>query len=240
MGIYQAYLPLVITLFILLLLVECIRNQWKISNTIINGIKALIPIILGLIAYFGILKFFLYYYQIELDKYQGIDSMGQFELKTLPGLIKKCFRNTLFLFKEEYCSINHTGVIKLGALILMICILVFVIYSLYYRHAGIQNVLSVILLGVFLVIGANSIEIMCPGSSIYCLMVYSMAGLICAPILINRYSRDWFMQNYLGYFYTPASEEMVQKLESETKDMPSYLDSGSIKVIDGTVVVKRG
>lgn len=33
-----------ITLFILLLLVECIRNQWKISNTIINGIKALIPI----------------------------------------------------------------------------------------------------------------------------------------------------------------------------------------------------
>ena len=71
-------------------------------------------------------------------------------------------------------------------------------------------------------------------------MVYSMAGLICAPILKNRYSRDWFMQNYLGYFYTPASEEMVQKLESETKDMPSYLDSGSIKVIDGTVVVKRG
>lgn len=346
MGIYQAYLPLVITLFILLLLVECIRNQWKISNTIINGIKALIPIILGLIAYFGILKFFLYYYQIELDKYQGIDSMGQFELKTLPGLIKKCFRNTLFLFKEEYCSINHTGVIKLGALILMICMLVFVIYSLYYRHAGIQNVLSVILLGAFLVIGANSIEIMCPGSSIYCLMVYSMAGLICAPILlselcaeiqnkvrgkfiniwqwvliltgacvilnyawqangnymssyyttkqtvsyfqalvtriksvdgysdqypvafigenyedesfenswantpfwygglspilINRYSRDWFMQNYLGYFYTPASEEIVQKLESETKDMPSYPDSGSIKVIDGTVVVKRG
>ena len=108
MGIYQAYLPLVITLFILLLLVECIRNQWKISNTIINGIKALIPIILGLIAYFGILKFFLYYYQIELDKYQGIDSMGQFELKTLPGLIKKCFRNTLFLFKEEYCSINQS------------------------------------------------------------------------------------------------------------------------------------
>ena len=61
-----------------------------------------------------------------------------------------------------------------------------------------------------------------------------------SPILINRYSRDWFMQNYLGYFYTPASEEIVQKLESETKDMPSYPDSGSIKVIDGTVVVKRG
>ena len=37
-----------------------------------------------------------------------------------------------------------------------------------------------------MVIGANSIEIMCPGSSIYCLMVYSMAGLICAPILLSE------------------------------------------------------
>ena len=57
---------------------------------------------------------------------------------------------------------------------------------------------------------------------------------------IHGQTHRFGMQNYLGYFYTPASEEIVQKLESETKDMPSYPDSGSIKVIDGTVVVKRG
>ena len=31
-----------------------------------------------------------------------------------------------------------------------------------------------------------------------------------------------------------------KKLEMEAKDMPSYPDSESIKVIDGVVVVKRG
>lgn len=61
-----------------------------------------------------------------------------------------------------------------------------------------------------------------------------------SPILINRYSRDWFMSNYLGYTYETVSDEMLQKLEVETKDMPSYPDSGSIAVIDGVVVVKRG
>ena len=61
-----------------------------------------------------------------------------------------------------------------------------------------------------------------------------------STILINRYSRDWFMSNYLGYTYETVSDEMLQKLEVETKDMPSYPDSGSIAVIDGVVVVKRG
>lgn len=48
------------------------------------------------------------------------------------------------------------------------------------------------------------------------------------------------MSNYLGYTYETVSDEMLQKLEVETKDMPSYPDSGSIAVIDGVVVVKRG
>lgn len=47
------------------------------------------------------------------------------------------------------------------------------------------------------------------------------------------------MSSYLGYFYEPVSDEVQKKLKMETKDMPSYPDSGSIKVIDGVVIVKR-
>ena len=60
------------------------------------------------------------------------------------------------------------------------------------------------------------------------------------PILDKQLFKRLVYAKLFGIFYTPASEEIVQKLESETKDMPSYPDSGSIKVIDGTVVVKRG
>ena len=48
------------------------------------------------------------------------------------------------------------------------------------------------------------------------------------------------MFSYLGYSYEPVSDEVQKKLKMETKDMPSYPYSGSIKVIDGVVVVKRG
>ena len=48
------------------------------------------------------------------------------------------------------------------------------------------------------------------------------------------------MFSYLGYSYEPVSDEVQKKLEMEAKDMPSYPDSESIKVIDGVVVVKRG
>ena len=48
------------------------------------------------------------------------------------------------------------------------------------------------------------------------------------------------MFSYLGYSYEPVSDEVQKKAGMEAKDMPSYPDSESIKVIDGVVVVKRG
>ena len=51
MGIYQAYLPLTITLFVLFLLTECIRKEWGIIETLKKGIKSVSTILLGIIFY---------------------------------------------------------------------------------------------------------------------------------------------------------------------------------------------
>lgn len=345
MGTYQAYLPLTIALFVLLLLEECIQKQWKIIETFTNGIKMLAVLIGGAAAYFGVLKVFLWHYDIELNSYQGIDSMGKIDIREIPTLIMRCLKNCLLLFRRDYSSISSTAVIRAGVLSLMACTLIFVILNLYMRHAGMQNIISVIVLCIFLVIASDSIEIMCPNSAIYSLMTYGVVVLFCTPIilceicpdlltgfrekflniwqwivtvtvmvmvlnyawqangnymssyyttqqtvayfetlitriksvegysdqypvafigedyedesfsnnwrttpfwygghtltLLNNYSRDWFLRNYLGYTYTPVSDEIQKTLEEQTVDMPSYPDDGSIKVIDGVVVVKR-
>lgn len=345
MGIYQAYLPLTITLFVLLLLVQCIEKKWNIIDTVFNGMKALMCIVTGVIVYYVLLKFFLGYYHTSLNSYQGIDSMGQIDLKTLPMIIKKCVINCMLLFQRDYCSINDTRILKFGVLIIIICAIVLVITNLYRRRADIQNIVCVLTLSLFLVIASDSIEIMCPCSDIYCLMVYSISILFCTPIflaeicpekslvqckyltnlwdwvltlsviviiinyvwqangnymssyyttqqtvayfqtlvtriksvegysdkypvafigenyeddsfknlwsktpfwygghtpvLINRYSRDWFMTNYLGYSYISVSEAVQKELEKQTVDMPCYPEAGSIKVIENVVVVKR-
>lgn len=346
MGIYQAYLPWTIALFVLLLLTKCIGEEWNLYRTIVNGIKSVGVILGGLLGYFAILNFFLWKDNVVLDTYQGINSMGRIELKELPGIIKKIIKNCAFLYKSNYFSITTTKIVRDAVLILMIGSLLFVVVYMITNKKRLSNIISVLMLGVFLMIAADSIEIMCPGSDIYCLMVYGMAVLFFTPIvlnelyplklsgvcaklkcggkwivllaslpliinftwqangnymsgywtteqtvayfetlvtriksvdgysdkypvafigenyeddsfsnswqntpfwygghtsiLINRYSRDWFMSNYLGYTYETVSDEMLQKLEVETKDMPSYPDSGSIAVIDGVVVVKRG
>ena len=85
MGIYQAYLPLTITLFVLFLLTECIRKEWGIIETLKKGIKSVSTILLGIIFYYVFLKFFLWYYDASLASYKGIDSMGKIEWKTLSG-----------------------------------------------------------------------------------------------------------------------------------------------------------
>lgn len=74
MGIYQAYLPLTITLFVLFLLTECIRKEWGIIETLKKGIKSVSTILLGIIFYYVFLKFFLWYYDASLASYKGIDS----------------------------------------------------------------------------------------------------------------------------------------------------------------------
>lgn len=57
---------------------------------------------------------------------------------------------------------------------------------------------------------------------------------------INAYSRNRWIQQYFGYKIPIANEETVRKLKKqpEVKEMPCWPDSGSIKVIDDTVVIK--
>ena len=346
MGIYQAYLPWTIALFVLLLLITCIREKWSVYITFIKGIRCVGAILAGVLGYFSIVKFLLWKEKVVLDTYQGIDSMGHINLKEIPQIIKRIIKNCLFLYKANYYSITTTKIVRYAVCALIVGTLIFVVSYICMNRKNISNVISVLLLGFLLIVAADSIEIMCPDSDIYCLMVYGMSVLFLTPILltelypvklskilsrikecgdwiifvgamllvinfiwqangnymsgywtteqtvsyfetlvtriksaagysdeypvafigenyedksfsntwqntpfwygghtsilINRYSRDWFMSNYLGYSYEPVSDEVQKKLEMETKDMPSYPDSGSIKVIDGVIVVKRG
>lgn len=57
---------------------------------------------------------------------------------------------------------------------------------------------------------------------------------------LNVYSRNDFIRNLVGYSFATASDEETNELmeKEETQKMPSYPDYGSIKVIDGILVVK--
>lgn len=57
---------------------------------------------------------------------------------------------------------------------------------------------------------------------------------------INAYSRKWFISAYLGYEPVEVSYEEGMQLSEDplVQEMPRYPDEGSIKVINGVLVVK--
>ena len=65
---------------------------------------------------------------------------------------------------------------------------------------------------------------------------YNMGGR--SQTLINLYSQKDFLKRYLGYNQTVVEEQGGMDDLLEVRQMPSYPDDGSIKIIDNTVVVK--
>ncbi len=60
--------------------------------------------------------------------------------------------------------------------------------------------------------------------------------------LINVYSRDSFIRRYLGFDIAFAGEEELESLENDPRvtEMPVYPYYGSVRRIDGTIVVRLG
>lgn len=63
-----------------------------------------------------------------------------------------------------------------------------------------------------------------------------------APDLVNSYSRENFVKNYLGFDIAFASEESLEKLRNDERvqQMAEYPYYGSVEKIDNYIVVKLG
>ena len=93
LGIYQAYVPITISLMVILSLRNNLSEKSESLNIIKQGIKYVVTLILGIIVYYIFLKICLMAYNTQLNSYQGIDKMGAIKLSQLPGLLQRTFMN---------------------------------------------------------------------------------------------------------------------------------------------------
>ena len=61
-----------------------------------------------------------------------------------------------------------------------------------------------------------------------------------ASVMLNAYSREDWIKNYIGYTVQWASDVQLAEIKktAEFKSMPVWPDAGSIRVINGCVVVR--
>lgn len=188
-GIYQAYLPLTISLFILLLIKHILENNMTVKKFFSRGIYYCACILLGMILYFVILKICLQVYHVALSSYQGISSMGNLSISQIPALLKNAVVSFLKLPVEDYCGLAPTGTLKIGYLLLaVLCIFVVFRNVLAVKKPG--NAFMFAIAGILFPVAANFIVIMCPQSDIYTLMVCGFVAILFVPVvLLDRMGR---------------------------------------------------
>ena len=184
MGIYQAYVPLTISMFVLLLIKQLLQEDVKAARIIWRGLCDCGTIILGLLLYFLFLKFFLVVLHITLDTYQGISDMGKISLAQMPSLIWTAFRGFCTFPFTGYASIAQTAVLKAAYVVLCPVSLLILICIAFLKKKKTSQIILLAALCFTLPIAINFIAVMCPDSTIYTLMVYAFALVPCVPLIL--------------------------------------------------------
>ena len=182
LGIYQAYLPVTAAVFVLQLYRQTLEEDIGFAKLLRRGIYACLSLVLGLLLYFALTKLSLVYYGRELSSYQGINSMGQLDLVQLPELIITAFRKSFELPLQDYCNLAPSGLLKIAYWALYGISAIIVVSILLTRRKKPGHMIMALILSVVFPIAVNLIEIMCPTSRIYTLMVFSCVVPLFVPI----------------------------------------------------------
>ena len=184
LGIYQAYIPFTIGIFVLLLLQQALKGQSSLWLLIWRGVYYCLALILGLCCYYLFMQITLRLYGTVLSDYQGIDQMGRMSFNDLPHLVKEAFYLFCTFPLKNHYGLASMKLIKLAYVALAGISAVIMGYILLTRTKNIGLALFSMLMCLLFPIAANFVVIMCPESWIYTLMVYSfvLAGYI--PLIL--------------------------------------------------------
>lgn len=184
LGIYQAYLPITAAMFVLLMIKQGLTEDVGFVQLLKRGLYYCGSMVAGLVLYYVAMQGSLLVAGVTLDDYQGISSMGSLSLAQIPELVWQTLKAFVSLVTEDYCDLAQNGFLKLCYLLTYLGTAAMVVWTLIRKKKSWDNVLMVVLLGMVFPIAANAIRIMCPDSDIRTLMVYGMAVVLIAPLVL--------------------------------------------------------
>lgn len=174
MGIYQAYLPMMISVFLLLTIEKLLNTEISIKDIVQTGFTY-IGIILGaLVTYYGLLQWRLHHTGKTLSDYQGINELGTSGISNIGSAIYAAYKAFIQTFVADYASISATPIINVMRMVICVCALIMLMFYLAWNHTLYSLIrLFLLMLAVLMIpLAFGSIHLMCPDSAIYTLMVY--------------------------------------------------------------------
>lgn len=206
LGIYQAYLPVTVTILLVWLIRKGLENGEESPKKIfLSGVMYCLNILIALIVYRLIVEGIIqianyvieYHYdwveafsygtkveKISLESYQGINNMGQMSVGKFFGAIWTAFSSFYLLPFCDYCSLAQNLVLKILYPVFYLFSSGMIVYTMKVRKFRLPRILTVAFLWLIFPVAVNLIAVMCPDSDIYTLMVYSFVMVGCTPLLL--------------------------------------------------------
>lgn len=184
LGIYQAYVPITISIFVLRLLQQTLSGGTDVKALILRGLRCCGALLLGLVFYFLFLKVSLALYGTNLSGYQGVDQMGKLTLTELLHQIKLAYYMFLKTPFRDFWGLVNTPLLKVLYLLLQ-CVSGGMILWLLCRYVR-SWLLALAACALCLVFpaAAGFVMIMCPQSDVYTLMMYAYVLVPCTPLVL--------------------------------------------------------
>jgi Glucosyl transferase GtrII len=192
LGIYQAYYPLISSIYMIILIKMCINEKFEFKDVILTGVKFLSSLLLGYVLYRLFLDYFLHVSNISLSAYEGINEMGKIDIYLLPKQIKEIYKILIKMPLSNYCTINGTKIIRYS--FLFIYIISFINFFILIKNNFQKKKFSLIaLLGVLILlfpISINSILILVPNGRVYTLMQMAFVCIFYLVIVLDDYNLE--------------------------------------------------
>lgn len=190
LGIYQAYFANAACLLLMMVIMLCVdfdsERTWK--EILITAIRYLAVLALGMVLYFVLNKFFLNYWGVQLNGYQGIDTMGKMTLADLVRTVKLCYSQFINLCYGHVCYLNPTSWVKRSFFVIMVIYAVGALTKIF----GEKNcVVKKVFLGLgfcLIPLGSFLVYVMVPNGWVYALMAYAVVFVpVFALVWVDHY-----------------------------------------------------
>ncbi|WP_455615424.1 glucosyltransferase domain-containing protein [Eisenbergiella sp.] len=184
-SIYQAYFPFAASLYIILLLSGCMEKKNMLPTAFLYGTE----LIIALLGYLGLTKFYCIYTGTELSNFHGISNMGNSDIGRIFETIKIVFQRFWMLFSDGL-EINYNWFCR-------IIFLVFILVSTFilgmkvlelFREGKIFILVQCVIFYILFPVGTLGIYIMCPKTDdVYSIMLYPVVMfIVCAVVFVNK------------------------------------------------------
>lgn len=185
LGIYQAYLSIIATLFIMILILKCMDNNTNPYIIIKDAIKYFLTLLSGLVLYLFINKIIINYKDMGLSTYQGINTIGTLSISQLFEGIKKAYVNYISIINTDYLGLFNNIIIHFSIILSYICFLLVSIWTLLKANSLLKKLQMLIYILLY-PLAINFIQIMCANNSttIHTLMVYSTVFIFIWPFIL--------------------------------------------------------